>query len=179
MQLLEKDSDVAAIYDQFASFTKPMQVTLKTQTASLLSICKHNPDNAKKFMALAIIDLCDALNVQNTMNARQVEIAISLLLEEYKWFQVHEIADCFNKIKLGHYGKNYNRIDVQTISEALSKYWKERMAVVVSVREEEHKKFIQNSDNFSSENREKLLEILKKIVNKPNAQEKDSDNQSR
>lgn len=63
-----------------------------------------------------------SLNLTQKMDdAQAMEAAISIL-DEFGDLTLDEIVLCFKEAKLGKYGKVYNRIDVQVISEWLQKY---------------------------------------------------------
>ena len=94
---------------------------IKVQTMALIN--KENPQQLRKEMALLILDLHAFFSVKNGMNKDMIEDTVELILSEYSNLTVYDLALCFREVKVGRYGKIYDRIDGGLIMEWLRKYY--------------------------------------------------------
>lgn len=84
-------------------------------------------DTVLGFLKLHILDLRVFLNIGKTMSDTQTEQTAMLLFDEFPSLTVADIKLFFNKIKKGHYGQIYDRLDGQLILIWLAKYYNERL----------------------------------------------------
>lgn len=63
-----------------------------------------------------------SLNVKTELREDQVFEIVIELTREFRTLTLDEFVYCFRKAKLGHYGKDYNRMDILTISTWLRDY---------------------------------------------------------
>lgn len=56
------------------------------------------------------------------MSAQQVIDAAHILFDEFKMMKLNDVVLCFNKIKRGHYGILYDRLDVHVIMEKMHRF---------------------------------------------------------
>ncbi len=75
-----------------------------------------------KALSALITQLRQSLNVGKNLDTLQVYECASLLIEKYWYFRLEEFVYVFKQVKLGKYGKVYDRLDVQVISEWLHLY---------------------------------------------------------
>jgi len=102
-----------------------------------------------------------SLNLSQKMDDTQsMEAAISIA-DEFSDLTLEEIILCFKEAKMGKYGKVYNRIDVQIISEWLQQYRasEERLTYL----ENRHKQNNTKEDLFANVTDEEALKQLKAI----------------
>ena len=95
------------------------------------------------FLKLHILDLRVFLNIGKTMSDAQTEQTALFILDEYPQLTIADIKLFFNKIKKGHYGQIYDRLDGQLILIWLNKYFEERCDTAElesQTQSEEHKK---------------------------------------
>lgn len=63
-----------------------------------------------------------ALNVKEKLSEAQAFEIIIEIANEFKMLSLDEFVYCFKKAKLGYYGKDYNRLDILSISTWLRTY---------------------------------------------------------
>lgn len=63
-----------------------------------------------------------SLNVKQKLDEAQAFEIVLEIAREFRMLTLDEIVYCFRKAKLGHYGKDYNRIDILSISLWLREY---------------------------------------------------------
>lgn len=73
------------------------------------------------------------------MNDLQLAETAKLLLQEYYFLKIEDLRICFDRMKLGHYGQTYDRIDGNVILGALKVYTEERINVAENLTLESHK----------------------------------------
>lgn len=94
---------------------------IKVPTMQLVN--KTNPLQLRKEMSLLILDLHGFYSVKNGMNKDMIDDVVELVLSEYSNLTVYDLALCFREVKVGRYGKVYDRIDGGMIMEWLRKYY--------------------------------------------------------
>jgi len=100
-------------------------------------------DTVLGFLKLHILDLRVFLNIGKTMTDTQTEQTALLILDEFPKLTVADIKLFFGKIKKGHYGQIYDRLDGQLILIWMAKYFEERCNTAeleTQKQSEEHKK---------------------------------------
>lgn len=75
------------------------------------------------------------LNVQNNMNALQIEFCAENIMEKMWMYSLEDIQLCLDRGAIGEYGPIYNRIDPATILAWFPLYDAQREAYVTSIRE--------------------------------------------
>jgi hypothetical protein len=75
-----------------------------------------------KALSMLITQLRQSLNVGKNLDTLQVYECAALLAEKYWYLRLEEFLYVFKQAKLGKYGKVYDRLDVQVISEWLHLY---------------------------------------------------------
>ncbi len=75
-----------------------------------------------KALSLLITQLGGSFNVGKNMDTLQVYECATLLAEKHWYLRLEEFVYVFKQAKLGKYGKVYDRLDVQVISEWLTTY---------------------------------------------------------
>ena len=85
----------------------------------------------KTVLIEALSDLVMFFNVGKTMNPQQIVQTVDLILENYWYLRISEFKYCFNRAKIGTYGKLYDRIDGAIILEWLDLYLNERKQTVI------------------------------------------------
>jgi len=76
-------------------------------------------------VALQITDLQDFLNVKQKMTAKQIFDTAEFIVNDYEFFSLTHLQDCFNRIKRAEPpfdGSLYSSIDGRKIMEALQRY---------------------------------------------------------
>lgn len=95
-----------------------------------------------------IADLVEFFNATRTMSAKQVTATADLIYQEFRHWNPEDFKVCFNKIKLGEYGKLYEGIDGNKIILFMREYDKERIEVLTDIMKQ-----------TAAEKRKKPLEI--------------------
>lgn len=90
-------------------------------------------------MSLALAFTLKQLNVQNGMSAVQIALAIPQLLRQFYYLKFDEVVLCFREAARGRWGKNYNRVDLQIVTDWLAAYDEEvRTPLVLAQATHEH-----------------------------------------
>ncbi len=97
----------------------------------------------KAHMMELILNMVGMVNVGKTMNAKQIEFAAKMIVEdsEFKQLKPCEIETMFQNGITGKYGKLYDRIDVSVFFEWKEKFLDQRWAEIMKYREEEKKEY--------------------------------------
>ena len=92
---------------------------------------------ALSVLVLFIADLVLYYNVGKSMNPGQIETTARLILQEYKNYRPEHLKICFDRIKLGRYGKIYDRIDGGVIMDFIKEFDLEMEQEIMMERENE------------------------------------------
>lgn len=118
-------------------------------------------------LVIAIEDLNNYFNVTKPMNDVQAIETINLICQRFKHFRMDDFKLCFNRMKMGFYGKTYNRIDGQILFEALNHFNDERMDAAENLNRIKHEELKRNNVDYTDANKggqAKVAEILKSHV---------------
>jgi len=108
---------------QLIELQAAMTPALALSTGEQLSVLgKQDKKVLLKALSVLITQLRQSLNVGKNLDTLQVYECASLLMEKYWYFRLEELVYVFKQVKLGKYGKVYDRLDVQVISEWLHLY---------------------------------------------------------
>lgn len=78
-------------------------------------------------LVCAVLKLfADSLNVTNSFSPLQVYELAQLWIEQYPTESLKDLILCLKRVKMGKYGKIYNRIDIEVISEYWALYLNEK-----------------------------------------------------
>lgn len=116
----------------------------------------------QSILVLAITDLIKLFNVSKPMTAEQIAAVVDCMLETQPlyWLTLADIKLCFKYLYMGKYGKIYDRIDANTILDALNQYYQERCVVAYSYANKQHQQTKQYRSNRVGE--VKIGQLLKK-----------------
>ena len=107
-------------------------------------------------------DFLNFVNLGKTMNANQVAQTVELILDQYAHLNLLDFKLFFKKLKLGDYGKFYDRVDGSVILDNLMHYSEDKLSQI---------RF--NNDNSHARNKKQekvtvfhpnVVEALKKAV---------------
>lgn len=116
-----------------------MQEAFDFPSGSLTRIVKERGQAfAESILVVALTELLEDLNLQNTMNDRQIIKASTLLLTEFKQLNPADISLCFDNMRLGKYGEYYNRMDIQILSKCLNQYFADRLDIAEQMSDKAH-----------------------------------------
>ncbi|MCF6184233.1 MAG: hypothetical protein L3J56_06345 [Bacteroidales bacterium] len=113
-------------------------------------------------VALQITDLQDFLNVKQKMTAKQIFDTAEFIINDYEFFSLTHVQDCFNRIKKAESpfnGSLYSSIDGRKILEALQKYDELIDEAIFGKDIERHN----NNLRSAMENPRRLKEMINKI----------------
>lgn len=89
-----------------------------------------------KIKIMELVTRCtQLLNVQNNMNALQIEFCAENILEKMWMYSLEDIQLCLDRGAIGAYGTIYNRIDPATILAWFPLYDQQRQLAIDSVNE--------------------------------------------
>lgn len=107
-------------------------------------------------------DFLNFLNLGKTMNGNQVVQTVELILDKYAHLNLLDFKLFFKKLKLGDYGKFYDRVDGSVVLDNLMHYSEDKLSQI---------RF--NNDNSHAKNKKQekvtifhpdVVEALKKAV---------------
>jgi len=129
------------------------------------------------FLMEQILGICAFLSVP-MMSALQIQETVRLIRKDkdFMEYRPEDFVLCFDRGKVGKYGKNYNRIDGQIILEWLGKYDYERQAEIeahhIQTKQKVDDGVVASSDEkFNPEISKKMLELAATLSN-PKPKEK-------
>lgn len=94
-----------------------------------IAVLKNEIGEIKIAAALSLLvnDLVDFFSVGKTMSDKQVAQTVLLIMKNFYYLKLpDDIKFCFEKMKMGAYGKTYDRIDGNIILECLNIYSNDR-----------------------------------------------------
>ena len=94
----------------------------------------------QSILVLAITDLIKLFNVSKPLTAEQIEAVVNCMIETQPLcnLTLADIKLAFKYLYMGKYGKIYDRIDANTILDALNQYYQERCTVAYSYASKQH-----------------------------------------
>ena len=99
------------------------KIEKEINVSTMARINKESPQQLRNEMALLILDLHSFYSVKNGMNKDMIEDVVEMILSEYSNLTLYDLALCFREVKIGRYGKIYDRIDGGLVMEWLRKYY--------------------------------------------------------
>lgn len=104
-----------------------IEQALKLETPSIAKINKQfGEDFLLAYIEGWIVNLREFLNVGKSMTDTQTKETALLIMEQFYNITVAEINLIFKKVKLGHFGQIYDRLDGQVVLSWFDKYYKKR-----------------------------------------------------
>jgi hypothetical protein len=107
------------LLEQQAAMTPALALTSGEQLSRLR---QRDKPALLKALSLLITQLGNSFNVGKNVDTLQVYECATLLAEKYWYLRLEEFVYVFKQARLGKYGKVYDRLDVQVISEWLTTY---------------------------------------------------------
>jgi hypothetical protein len=91
-----------------------------------------------KVKIMQLVTRCtQLLNVQNNMNAMQIEFCAENIMEQMWMYSLEDVQLCLDRGAIGAYGTIYNRIDPATVLAWFPLYDQERQVVSKSINDNE------------------------------------------
>lgn len=102
---------------------------------------------SRALVADMVVNLVQFVNVGKTMNALQVAETVKLIESYFPHLNLADLKFSFNEMKIGRYGKFYDRIDGQMILEYLEFYNHDRMSAFETQNNDKHKEIKKTESN--------------------------------
>ena len=119
-----------------------------------------------KVKLMQLVTRCtQLLNVQNNMNAVQIEFCAENILEKMWMYSLEDIQLCLDRGAIGEYGTIYNRIDPATILAWFPKYDAQRQTVSDAI----NKNNKQHNNIYELFANPKMTEAMQDVVTKMDA----------
>jgi hypothetical protein len=99
-------------------------------------------------LTILVVDIVKFFNVGKTFNKEQVIATVELILDEFPEISIADLKLCFNKAKLGEYGKLYDRLDGAIIFSWVREYCDNKMSWAINRSENEHRKY-KDHENYA------------------------------
>ena len=105
-------------------------------TQDKIAVLRKLDRKTTKIKIMELVTRCtQLLNVQNNMNALQIEFCAENIMEKMWMYSLEDIQLCLDRGAIGGYGPIYNRIDPATILAWFPLYDAQREPYVTSIRE--------------------------------------------
>ncbi len=160
-------------------------VQSKTPPIGLLAkVVKNGDVLVKGLIVNGLTDLAMFVNVSENANFNTFQITqtTELILEDFKHLKIEDFKLFFNKVKKGHYGKLFNRLDGQVVLEQLHVYCHERVLEAEQINfrtHSEHKSDKINSNEVNAEGQKKVISILSEAIKSSEAVKNENQKQIR
>ena len=119
-----------------------------------------------KVKLMQLVTRCtQLLNVQNNMNAVQIEFCAENILEKMWMYSLEDVQLCLDRGAIGEYGTIYNRIDPATILAWFPKYDAQRQTVSDAINENNK----QHNNIYELFNNPQMTEAMQDVVTKMDA----------
>jgi len=116
-----------------------------------------------KVKIMQLVTRCSQLmNVQNNMNAMQIEFCAENIMEKMWMYSLEDVQICLDRGAIGTYGTIYNRIDPATILAWFPLYDQERQMVSDTINENQK----QNNNIYEIFAHPQMNEALNDVVQK-------------
>lgn len=137
-ELMKSKTSVSAISNLLPNDYRSISQVIKSNLPSLAKIRKSDPEIAKEVVIEFITDFVQFLNVGKSMNVSQINQTSILMLQYFPHLNLADLKLFFERMKIGQFGKFYDRVDGQLILEKLDEYNQERMNEFEAIRIAEH-----------------------------------------
>ena len=119
-----------------------------------------------KVKLMQLVTRCTQLiNVQQNMNAVQIEFCAENILEKMWMYSLEDVQLCLDRGAIGEYGTIYNRIDPATILAWFPKYDAQRQIAVEAINQNEQ----QQNNIYELFNHPQMAEAMQDVVTKIDA----------
>jgi hypothetical protein len=116
-----------------------------------------------KVKLMQLVTRCTQLiNVQQNMNAVQIEFCAENILEKMWMYSLEDVQLCLDRGAIGEYGTIYNRIDPATILAWFPKYDAQRQIAVEAINQNEQ----QQNNIYELFNHPQMDQVLHDVVEK-------------
>jgi len=133
---------------------------LKSDLPSLGDITKAQGfDFTQAYLDGWIINLREFLNIGKKMTDAQTHETAMLIIDTYPSLKISDINLIFKRVKLGKFGKIYDRLDGQLILSWFDVYFAERCDAAANMSERE-------ADRYKESGRGESFEHASKLANK-------------
>lgn len=150
---------------KFMDVQSGMTIEKAISGTQIAELRKESKPELLKAVSTLITTTAMSLNITNTVNSFQVYEAAELICKEFWFLRLEELILVFRNIKTGVYGKDYNRLDVSTISQCIRMYdaGESKMAVMERKIADQKSKELQSEGAWVRELGEKERAELSKI----------------
>lgn len=93
---------------------------------SLVTMSKENATKTEGEVRILLFSLLNFLNLARTIEGEQISETAQLIVEEFYYMTLADLAVAFKQIKLGRYGKFYEGIDGTKLIQAIREYEEDR-----------------------------------------------------
>lgn len=125
---------------------------------------------------MELVTRCTQLvNVQNNMNALQIEFCAENILEKMWMYSLEDVQLCLDRGAIGEYGTIYNRIDPATILAWFPLYDQQRQTISDAINENNK----QQNNIYDMFQHPQVMEAMQKAADKLSMREQPVDNVNR
>ena len=114
-----------------------LSVTHAMQQDKIALLRKLDRQTTKVKIMQLVTRCTQLLNVQNNMNAMQIEFCAENIMEQMWMYSLEDVQLCLDRGAIGAYGTIYNRIDPATVLAWFPLYDQERQVVSKSINDSE------------------------------------------
>lgn len=143
---------------------KTTEHAINSGMPSIAKIRKNYGDvEAKAIIVDMIVNFVSFINLGKTMNAEQIAETVKLIQSYFPHLNLADFKLFFEKMKMGHYGKFYDRMDGQIILEKMEEYSQDRMNAFEQIRLQQHRQAVKENPIGSGYHPD-VIEAIKKAM---------------
>lgn len=113
-----------------------------------------------------MLDYIEFVNIGKNMNVKQIAQTSGLILQYFPHLNLADLRLFFDKMKLGHYGNNYDAVDGQKMLLNLESYNQDRMNEFEIIKNSQHHEIKKQEKQMQFH--PDVVEALKKAVGDKN-----------
>lgn len=117
----------------------------------------------KALLVDMLADFIEFINVGKTFNGSQLAQTVQMVQQYFPHFNLADLKLFFDKMKLGHYGSFYDRMDGQLILEKMEEYNQDRMNEYEKLKVSRDKERVKN-DPIGSGYHPDVVKALKDAI---------------
>lgn len=106
---------------------------------------EYGDTKVKAVLVDLLVDFIEFINVGKTFNASQVTQTVQMMQEYFPHFNLADLKLFFDKMKLGHFGSFYDRMDGQLILEKMDVYNQDRMNEFEQIRLQQDREVVKKN----------------------------------
>lgn len=123
----------------------------------------HGDTVVKALLVDMLADFIEFINVGKTFSGLQIAQTVAMIQQYFPHFNLGDLKLFFERMKLGHYGSFYDRMDGQIVLSKMEQYNQDRMNEYQLLNDGTHNN-IRREEKLNSALHPSVIEAMKKAV---------------